>query len=109
MKKLVIIIGFICAILAIVLAVTPLFQIALIPLIIALIALFFIYIVIKKTGIQSKSIQYISVLVIMALTIVIYKFMFSTSTVGDTQDLELKEQESVEDSKNLLEEIEIID
>ncbi|MBT8376502.1 MAG: FUSC family protein [Bacteroidia bacterium] len=109
MKKLIIIIGFICAIIAVILAVTPLFQIALIPLIAAILALTFIYVIIKKTGIQTKSIQYISVLVIMALTIVIYKFMFSTSTVGDTQELELKEQESVEDSKNLLEDIEIID
>lgn len=109
MKKIAIIIGFISSIVAVILAVTPLYKLALIPTIIAIVALFFIYIVLKKTGVQSKSIQYIGVLVLIATTIVLFKIIFSTSTVGDTTDLDLKVQESVEDSKDLLEDIEIID
>jgi hypothetical protein len=46
-------------------------------------------------------------LVIISLVLTIYKGVFSTSELGDTEQLEQKEEENLEDSKEILEGLEI--
>lgn len=107
MKKIVIILGFITAILALILAVTPLSNLAVIPIIIAFLCGLGVFLLSKKQNIKTKSVQYIFLLTIIALGLTIYNGVFSTAKVGDTEKLEQLEDEILEDSKDLLEDIDI--
>ena len=109
MKKIAIILGFITAILAVVLAVTPLFKLAIFPVIIALISGTIIFYLSKKENKKTKIIQYLFLLVIIALSLTIYKAVFTKAEVGDIEELEQREDKSEEDSIELLEGIEIED
>jgi membrane-bound ClpP family serine protease len=104
MKKLVIILGFVSAILAVILAVTPLFKIAYIPGVSALI-LGILAIYLSKQD-AKKSIQLIFLLTIIALALTTYKSVFQKVEVGNTEDLIEKENESQEDA---IEELEGLD
>lgn len=104
-KKLIIILGFIAAVLAVVLAVTPLSNLAVIPIIVAFVCGLLIVFMSKKD--KTKSIQYIFLMVIIALALTIYKSVFYTSEVGDIEQLEQRDEENLEDSKELLEDIDI--
>lgn len=106
-KKLIIILGFIAAILAVILAVTPLSNLAVIPIIVAFVCGLLIVFISKKDNTKTKSIQYIFLLVIIALALTIYKSVYYTSEVGDTEQLEQRDEENLEDSKELLEDIDI--
>lgn len=107
MKKLVIILGFIAALLAVILAVTPLFKLAIIPIITAILCGLVVFFISKKANVKSKAIQYIFLLSIMALSIMIYKSIFETKEIGNVEKLEQRDEENLEDSKDLLEDIEI--
>jgi cellulose synthase/poly-beta-1,6-N-acetylglucosamine synthase-like glycosyltransferase len=109
MKRICIIIGFISSILAVILSVTPLFKVAVFPIIIALLSGLGIYFLSKKSKTKTKSIQYILLLAIIALALTIYKSVFNEAKVGDTEQLEQREEESKDDSIELLEGIEIDD
>lgn len=109
MKKIVILLGFITAILAVVLAVTPLFKLAIFPLSIAFLLGLVVFYLSKKDGKKTKTIQYIFLLVIIALSLTIYKGVFTEAEVGDVEELEQREDKSEEDSIELLEDIEIED
>jgi predicted PurR-regulated permease PerM len=106
-KKLIIILGFVVAILAVILAVTPLSNLAVIPIIVAFVCGLLIVFMSKKDNTKTKSIQYIFLLVIIALALTIYKSVYYTSEVGDTEQLEQRDEENLEDSKELLEDIDI--
>ena len=107
MKKLIIILGFISAILAVILAVTPLSQIAYLPaaaaLLFGVIALF----ISKEKQEAKKSIQLIFLLTIIALVVTTYKSVFNTVEVGNTEELIEKENQSEEKALEELEELEI--
>ncbi|MFP4846151.1 FUSC family protein [Winogradskyella sp. PE311] len=107
MKKLFIILGFISAILAVILSVTPLSNLAVAPIIIAFICGLLILFLSKKQKVKTKTIQYIFLLVIISLTLTIYKGIFSSKELGDTELLEQRDEENLEDSKEILEGIEI--
>lgn len=107
MRKILIIIGFFTAILATILSVTPLYNIAVIPIIIAFISGLLIYMLSKKLRSKTKSIQYIFLLVIIALSTTIYKNVFTTAELGDVEALEQLEEKNLEDSKQQLEGLEI--
>lgn len=107
MKKVFIILGFISAILAVILAVTPLSNLAVAPIIVAFIFGLIVLFLSKKQKTKTKTIQYIFLLVIIALGLTIYKSVFSTTEIGDTKQLEQRDEENLEDSKELLEDIEI--
>ncbi len=107
MKRLCIIIGFIASILAVILAVTPLFKIAVFPLAVAFISGLGILYFSKKQQSKTKSIQYIFLLVLISLSLTVYKSIFTSAEVANIEELEKKEQESKEDSIELLEDIEI--
>lgn len=106
-KKLIIILGFIAAVLAVVLAVTPLSNLAVIPIIVAFVCGLLIVFMSKKDKTKTKSIQYIFLMVIIALALTIYKSVYYTSEVGDIEQLEQRDEENLEDSKELLEDIDI--
>ena len=107
MKKVFTVLGFITAILATILAVTPLPNLAIIPIIVAFLCGLMILFISKKQNTKTKTIQYIFLLVIISLVLTIYKGVFSTSELGDTEQLEQKEEENLEDSKEILEGLEI--
>ena len=88
MKKLFIILGFITSILAVLLVVTPLFKLALFPLVIAFLSGLAILYFSKKDQRKSKSIQYIFLLVVIALSLMVYKAIFNKAEIGDIQELE---------------------
>ena len=109
MKRLLIILGFFTAVLAVILAVTPLSNLAVIPVIIGFVCGLLILFFSKKNNFKTKSIQYIFLLVTIALAVTVYKGIFNTTEMGDTEELEVKEEESVEDSKEILEGLDIED
>lgn len=109
MKKLVIILGFISAVIAVLIAITPLSQMAFIPAIIALfLGIVAMYLSKQKQG-SKKIIQLLFLLTIIALALTTYKSIFNTVEVGDTQELIDMEEESQEDAINELNDIEIED
>lgn len=103
-KKIVIIIGFISALLAVILAVTPLFKLALAPIIIAFVCGLIVLFLSKKQNSKTKIIQYIFLLVIMALSLTIYKGVVNPSEIENTKQ---KDEESVDE--NMEDSIEIIE
>ncbi len=109
MRKLLIVLGLIAAILAVVLSVLPLSNIAFIPAIVALILGFVAFYMSKGNRKSKKIIQLTFLLTIIALSLTTYKAVFNTVEVGDIQELEHREEESVEDSKEILDDIEIIE
>jgi len=109
MRKLFIIIGFITAILSVVLAVTPLSKISIVPTIIAFVSGLVVLYLSKKQNKSKKVIQYIFLLAIISISLTIYKAIFSTSEVSNVEEIQKKSDESVEDSKNILEGLNIED
>ncbi|WP_296381586.1 FUSC family protein [Winogradskyella sp.] len=107
MKKLFIILGFIAAILSVIIAVTPLSNLAVAPIIVAFISGLIVLFLSKKQKTKTKTIQYIFLLVIISLSLTIYKGVFFTTEVGDTEQLEQRDEENLEDSKEILEDIDI--
>mgnify|MGYP000371073852 CR=1 FL=1 len=106
-KKIFIILGFISAILAVILAVTPLSNLAIAPIVVAFISGLVVLFLSKKQKTKTKTIQYIFLLVIISLSLTIYKGVFSTTEIGNTEQLEKRDEENLKDSKEILEEIEI--
>lgn len=107
MRRLFIILGFIAAVLALILAVTPLSQIAYLPAIAALIFGFVAFYLSKQKQLPKKSVQLIFLLTIISLVLTTYKSIFNTAEVGDLEELELKEKTSIEDSKQILENLDL--
>lgn len=103
MRRLFIVLGFIAAVLALILAVTPLSQIAYLPAIAALIFGFIAFYISKMKQAPKKSIQLIFLLTIISLVLTTYKSVFNTTEVGNLKEFELKEDASIEDSKEILE------
>ncbi len=106
-KKLFIIIGFIAAILAVILAVTPFSNLAIAPIIVAFLSGLFVLFLSKRQHTKTKTIQYIFLLVIISLSLTIYKGVFSKTEIGNTEQLDQSDEENIEDSKEILEDIEI--
>ena len=107
MRTLFIILGFIAAILAVVLAVTPLSNMAFIPAIIAFVLGLAIFYISRKQQKSRKVVQYIFLLTIMSISISIYKSLFTATEIGDTQELKQREDESKEEAIEELEDLDI--
>lgn len=107
MRRLFIVLGFVAAVLALVIAVTPLSQLAFIPGVAALVFALIAFYVSRQKQYPKKSIQLIFLLSLIALFLTTYKSVFNTAEVGNLEELELKEEASMEDSKELLEELDI--
>ncbi|MEM5566336.1 FUSC family protein [Psychroserpens sp. AS72] len=107
MKKLFLILGFIAAILALILAVTPLFKIAFIPAIAALLFGLLTLFVSKDKQQYKKPIQLVFLMTIIALVLTTYKTVYTESEVGNTEQMEQKEEQLEEESIQELEDLEI--
>ena len=107
MRTLFVVLGFIVSILSVILAVTPLFKIAFIPSIAALVFGLIALYVSRQKQLPKKSIQLVFLLTIIALSLTTYKSIFSTVEVGDTEELIQKENESEQEAIETLEDIEI--
>lgn len=109
MKKLFIILALIAAILALILSVLPLSNLAYIPAIIAL-AAGILALMIHKEKSGKKTVNLAFLLTVIALCFSVYKSIFTTSEVGDTTEFDEKTAQSVEESLETLEnEIDIIE
>ena len=104
-NKVFIIFGFISALVAVTLATTPLFKLAVAPIIIAFVSGIIVLFLSKKQKTKTKIIQYIFLLVIIALGLTIYQGVFNTPEIENAQQLEQQDGDNVEDSKEILEEI----
>ncbi|MEO8772753.1 MAG: FUSC family protein [Gelidibacter sp.] len=103
MRNIFIVLGFIAAILALILSVTPLSQISYLPAIAAIIFGCIAFYISKRKKSPKKPIQLIFLLTIISLVLTTYKVIFNTAEVGNLEELELKKETSVEDSKEILE------
>lgn len=107
MRRLFIVLGFVAAVLALVIAVTPLSQLAFIPGVAALVFALIAFYISRRKQYPKKSIQLIFLLSLISLVLTTYKAVFTTAQVGNLEELELKEEASMEDSKELLENLDI--
>lgn len=105
MKKIFTILAIISSVLAIILSVLPLSNLAIIPSIMALVSGVIAFYLSKKTGEVKKIIQFTFLLTIMALSISIYKSIFHTAKVNNIEALEKKEVQSKEEAIEELNEI----
>lgn len=107
MRKLFTILAIIAASLALLLAVLPVSNLAIIPSIAALIFGLIAFYFSKKAGSVKKIIQFTFLLTIMALSIATYKAIFTTTEVANTDVLEEKETEFKESAIEELESLDI--
>ncbi|TCK64836.1 hypothetical protein DFQ05_2574 [Winogradskyella wandonensis] len=107
MKNVFVIFGFISSILAVILSITPLYKLALFPVIIAFLCGLGLVFLSRKKQIKTKAIQYIFLLSIIALSFTIYKSIFQKAEVGNTEELEKRDESSEEEAIKELEDIEI--
>ena len=109
MRRFFIVLGLVAAVLALILAVTPLSKLAYIPSLAALIFGLIAFYFSKQKQLPKKAVQLIFLLTIIALSLTTYKAIFNTVELGDTEELKLKEEASIEDSKEILEELDLED
>lgn len=107
MKTVFVVLGFIASVLSVILAVTPLYKIAFLTAIAALVFGFISLYISKRKQLPKKSIYLMFLLTIIALSLSTYKSIFTTVEVGDTEELIQKEEESEQEAIETLEDIEI--
>lgn len=107
MKRVFIILGLIASIVAVVLSITPLFKIAFIPAVAALVFGLIGFYYSRQKQYPKKTVQLIFLLTIISLTITTYKAVFTVVEVGNIDGLELKEKESEEKALEELENLDI--
>ncbi|WP_452229175.1 MULTISPECIES: FUSC family protein [unclassified Lacinutrix] len=106
MRKLFIILGIIAAIIAIILSSLPLFNMAFIPAIAALLFGIIAFYLSKKENESRKPVQLIFLLTLVSLSLSTYKAIFNETEVGNTEALDVRVQEAED---NAIEELEGID
>jgi len=107
MKKLLVILGFITALLAIVLSVTPLFKLAYFPALAAVVFGLIALSLYRQNLWTHKNLQLVFLLTLIALSLSTYKSVFVKAEVGNTEELIQKENESEQDAIETLEDIDI--
>lgn len=105
MKKVTLVLSLICAILAIL----PLFKLAFIPAVLALVFGLISFIKSRKDNQSTHVVQVSFLLVIIALGLSTYKAVFTIQEVGNTEELEQRDKENEEKALEELEDIEIDD
>ncbi len=109
MRSLFIVLGVIAAVIAVILSVLPVSNLAFIPAISALIFGLVAFYFSKANRQAKKTIQFIFLLTIIALSITTYKSVYSTSEVSIDATLQEKEEASEKDAIEELEGLEIED
>ena len=98
MRQLFIILGLISAIFAVILAVLPLSNFAFFPAIAGLLFGILAFLKGRKENKPKHTIQLIFLLTIIALALATYKSITATTEVGNTEQLEQRDQESEENA-----------
>lgn len=109
MKQVFIISGLIAAILATILSVLPLSNLSIFPAIAAFIFGLIAFYLSKKAGHVKKIIQFTFLLTILALSLTIYKAVFTKIEVTNTEELIIKEEESKQEAIEELEDLDLED
>ncbi|MCF7561824.1 FUSC family protein [Sabulilitoribacter multivorans] len=109
MKKLFTILALVASVVAIIFSVLPISNLAIFPAIAALIFGLIAFYLSKKSGNVKKIIQFTFLLTIMALSITIYKALFTKTEVANTETLEATETKLEEEAIEELEELEFDD
>ncbi|MEW4924548.1 FUSC family protein [Algibacter sp. 2305UL17-15] len=109
MKQLFTVLALITSILAIILSVLPVSNLAIFPAIAALVFGLIAFYLSKKTGQVKKIIQFTFFLTVISLSITTYKAIFNKTEVGNTETLDEKEAESKEEAIEELEELDLDD
>ncbi|WP_346883075.1 FUSC family protein [uncultured Algibacter sp.] len=109
MKKLCTILAIIASVLAIILSVLPVSNLAIFPAIAALVFGILAFYLSKKTGSVKKIIQFTFLLTIIALCLTTYKAIFSEAKVANTEVIEATENKLEEEAIEELEGLEIDD
>lgn len=107
MKKILIILAIVFSVLAIILAVLPLSNLAIFPAILSFIFGIIAFYISKKTGNVKKIIQFSFLLTTAALVLSIYKSIFDTAKVSEIKTLEAKEEQLEENAIQELEELDL--
>lgn len=107
MKKIFTILAITTSVLAIILSVLPISNLAVFPAIAALLFGIVAFYLSKKTGEVKKIIQFTFFLTIASLSIITYKAVFNKTEVGDSQEMVEKETESQQEAIEELEELDI--
>ena len=97
------------AVLATILSVLPLSNLAFFPAIAALLFSAIAFYLSKKSGDPKKIIHFIFLLSIISLILSTYKALFNETKVASTKELKAKEKESKEDALEDLEELDLDD
>ena len=103
MKKLIIILGLIAAIIAVTLSTSRYSNYVMIPIVIAFISGLALVFLSKKEPSKTKPIQYIFLLVIMSLGLTIYKGVSKTIEVESTDQLNQQGEIDTDNPEKLLE------
>lgn len=107
MKKTLILFGLTSGIIALVLAVTKFSKFAIIPIVVAFATGLIILFISKKQHIKTKSIQYIFLMVIIALGFTIYKNIFSKTVINtdeqpiNTTKADVKNENKIESTEDI--------
>jgi tellurite resistance protein TehA-like permease len=109
MRKLFIVLGIIASVLTLILSVLPVSNLAYFPAIVALVFGLIAYYLSNKNSQSVKTVQLVFLLTIIALSITIYKSVFDTVEVGNTEELEKKVEESQEKAIEELEDLDLED
>ncbi|WP_417290146.1 FUSC family protein [Corallibacter sp.] len=109
MRKLFIILGIVSAVLAVLLALLPLSNLAFIPAAIAFICGLIAFVMSNKSGASKKTVVLIFLLTIIALSFASYKAVFTETKVGNTEELQEKEKASEEEAIEELEDLDLED
>lgn len=107
MRLVLIILGLLSAILAIVLSILPFGSIAIIPIVLAFVFGIIAFISSKKEGQNTRIIKFIFLVTIIALILTIYRSIFDQNIVEDDIETIQNEEESLEDAKKELEDLDI--
>ena len=107
MRKATLILSLICAILAIILAILPLYKLAFIPAVLALVFGIISFIKSRKDNQNTHVVQVSFLLVIIALGLSTYKTLFTVQEVGNTEELEQRDKKNEEKAIEELNDLEI--
>ena len=109
MKKTLIILGFIGAILGLILSVTPFFKLSIFPIVIAVLCGIGLIVLKNKKQFKTKAIQYVFLVSIIALGFTVYKSIFQNIEIDkdDEKEIEQRDDESKEDAIKELEDLDL--
>ena len=107
MRTLLLIVGFLAALLGLIMTILPFGALGFIPVLLALIVGFISLRKSKAENVSGMASKIILALGVVGLLIGVYRMAFDTNVVADDQEVIKQEEESLEDAKKELEDLNI--